>query len=81
MKKIETVFRAITRAGLTPYEFNIYPSSFGQPVIIEQRPKVNQVTSTNLTPDTLDSSSALIIHPEDGIKRIAEQIKEKFLDR
>jgi len=79
MKKNEIIFRAITRAGLDPLEFNIYPSSNGQPVIIEQSQKVAQVAKTSLITETIDSSSALIIYTDDGIKKIAAQIKEKFL--
>jgi len=77
--KLETVLRAITRAGLDPFEFIIYPSSFGQPVIIELRSDVNQDGKINHMPAASDSSSTLIIHPDDGIKRITAQIKEKFL--
>jgi len=79
MKKNEIIFRAITRAGLDPLEFNIYPSTHGQPTIIEQSQKAAQIVKTDLTTDTIDSSSVLIIYTDDGIKKIAAQIKEKFL--
>jgi hypothetical protein len=77
MTKTETVYRAITRAGLDPFDFNIYPSSFGQPVIIEKRLIAKQ--KIKLTSDSPDPASTLVIHTDDGIKRIAEQIKEKYL--
>jgi len=79
MKKTEIIFRAIARAGLDPLEFNIYPSSHGQPIIIEQFQKAHQAAKTDLIADTIDSASALIIYTDDGIKKIAAQIKEKFL--
>lgn len=78
MNKVDYVCRAIIKAGFNPVEFNIYPRHLGKPVLLQRLPKGQNGKIIETAPAPLDLDTILIVHPDDGIKSVAREIKEKF---